>query len=304
MDIYKEHGYIMKRILITGVTGYIGSFLVKELQKNNTVLGLARTPLNKTYLDNWGDGLELAYYDGTYESVLETLQTFKPDIIYHLAGYYTGKNEKPSLSALYQSNIVFGGQLLEAMAQSGCTHLIYTSSISIMRHFNGVNYVPVNLYGATKLAFSDIIRYYTETNQIRSVTLAISNTYGPKDQHGTILNVVKKAVLENKTVSFSDGLQDFDAIFIDDVVQGLIKSMDLFDNTETNQTYQISSGDIRSLRETVELFLKVNEINLKAEWGQSHPNQEIQKAIRLFPIVPGWSPKVSLEEGLKRFWTM
>ena len=98
----------MKTVLITGITGYIGSRLAKALLADYEVCGLVREPLRREYITDFQDMLRLVPVDGTYESVYRAIQTIQPDLVYHLAAYYTGAHGGQETPKLIDSNITFG----------------------------------------------------------------------------------------------------------------------------------------------------------------------------------------------------
>lgn len=292
----------MKRILITGITGYIGSCLAHALLSEYEIFGLVRLPLNEEYLSDIKDKLTLFPYDGSQESVLEAIQTCQPKIVYHLATFYTGAHNTQVVPQMIESNIRYGAFILEAMATCQCQKIIYASTI--MSHFEGEIYRPLNFYAATKQAFSDLLEYYTDARILKAVTLVLSDTYGPGDHRAKILNIIKKAIKQSESIALTDGLQDYDAVYIDDVVQAFVQAAEQCDISDSwNQIFQVGSEDIRSLRETVELLVQISGQSLCADWGKKpHHEREIKKALQCFPPVPGWKQKIGLEEGLKRFW--
>lgn len=69
-----------------------------------------------------------------------------------------------------------------------------------------------------------------------------------------------------------------------------------------DETFQIGSKEILTLRETVEYMLQINRVELNAGWGERpSPEREIRRAVRLYPSLPGWQPEVTPENGLKHF---
>ena len=79
------------RILITGITGYIGSHLARALLPEHQVYGLVREPLNDSYIRDIRVRLRLLFYDGSWESMERAVQESQPDLTYHLATYYTDR---------------------------------------------------------------------------------------------------------------------------------------------------------------------------------------------------------------------
>lgn len=292
----------MKRVLITGITGYIGSNLSRRLLPDYEVYGLVREPLNMTYLSDIKEKIQFLFYDGTQESMAATLKACQPDLVYHLATFYTGAHGPEQTPKLVASNITMGAYLLEAMADCGCSALVYASTI--MAHYQRREYCPLNLYAATKQAFSDLLAYYTDAGLLRAVTLVISDTYGPGDYRPKILNLVKQAVESGERIALSSGRQIYDVVYIDDVVSAFqTAGKCLLQGKFHNDVFQVAPDEPVSLRETVEKMLQVNDLTLDAGWGERPPaEREITTLIRLYPTPPGWKPNVSLEEGLKNFF--
>ncbi len=292
----------MKRVLITGITGFIGSNLARKLGTSYKVYGLVREPLNLQYIEDLLPDIELLNWDGSYESMARIFEVAMPETVYHLATYYTGAHGADVVPKLVHSNILLGSYLLEAMAGSGCRKLVYATTI--MEHYQGEEYRPLNLYAATKRAFSDLLAYYIDAGLMSAVTLVLTDTYGPGDRRPKILNLIRTAVKNGESLALSDGMQDYDLVYIDDVVRAFEVASDSIPDTGGYAgTFQVASTLPLSLRSTVELFLSVNELEFEAKWGGCPPaEREMRKAVRLYPVLPGWHPQVSLEEGLKNLF--
>ncbi len=292
----------MKRVLITGITGYIGSHLARQLLTDCEVYGLVREPLHTEYILEFQDRLHLETTDGDYTSIEAAMRKIQPDIVYHLATYYTGGHGPEATPALIASNITFSAYLLEAMSTCGCSALVYASTI--MAHYRGEAYCPLNLYAATKQAFSDLLAYYTDAGLVKAVTLVLSDTYGPGDRRPKILNLVAKAARTGEWLALSDGEQDFDTVYIDDVTAAFAQAGEqLVCNRDwKNETFQVCASAPLTLRQTVEKMIKINGLMLHATWGKRpQPEREIRRAVRRYPQLPGWDQQVSLDEGLSCF---
>lgn len=289
----------MKTVLITGITGYIGSHLAKSLLADYQVYGLVREPLRREYIADFQDMLGLLPVDGSYESIYRAVQTVQPDLVYHLAAYYTGAHGGQETPRLIDSNITFGAYLLEAMSACGVPALAYATTY--MTHYRGANYCPVNLYAATKQAFSDLLTYYTDAGLLRAATLMISDTYGTGDRRPKVLNIVKRAVETGERVAFSTGDIPYDVVYIDDIVSAFrLTGERLLRGEFQNDMFQVVPESPLSLRETVELMVQVNHLTLNAGWGERPAaEREMSKLIRLYPTPPGWVPRTPLEEGLR-----
>lgn len=293
----------MKKVLITGITGYIGSHLAKALLPDYEVCGLVRKPLHTEYIADFQDRLRLFPVDSSYESMHNAVQAAQPDLVYHLAAYYTGTHGAQETPKLVDSNITFGAHLLEALSACKVPALAYATTY--MTHYRGEDYCPLNLYAATKQAFFDLLAYYTDAGLLRAATLVISDTYGPGDQRPKVLNAVKRAAGTGVRVAFSTGNIPYDVVYIDDIVSAFrIIGERLLRGEFQNDVFQAVSESPLSLRETVEKMLKVNHLTLNAGWGERpKAEREMSELIRLYPPPPGWTPQVPLDEGLKELAT-
>ena len=292
----------MKRVLITGITGYIGSHLAKALMAEYEVCGLVRTPLHTAYIAGFQDRLRLLPVDGTYESIHRAVQAAQPDLVYHLAAYYTGSHGPQDTPKLVESNVTFGAYLLEAMSACGVPALAYATTY--MTHYRGADYCPVNLYAATKQAFSALLAYYTDAGILRAAALVISDTYGPGDRRPKVLNVVKRAAETGERTAFSTGNFPYDVVYIDDIVSAFcIIGEQLLEGAFRNEMFQAVPDSPLSVRETVEKMLQVNHLTLNAGWGERPAaEREMTELVRRYPTPPGWKPKVPLDVGLKKMY--
>ncbi len=294
----------MKRILITGITGYIGSCLASNLLASCEVYGLVRQPVRTEYISKMQDRLHLLVFDGSYASIEDAMKKVKPDLVFHLAACCANSNIVKDMPVLIDTNIKFGGYLLTAMAVSDIPALVYASTV--WEHFHNKEYCPLNLYAATKRGFSDLVSYYTDAGYIRAASLVLSDTYGPNDHRPKILNLIKQAAQSRELLELSDGQQDYDVVYIDDVVEAFRQAGELLlgNSNWKNEKFQVCSPAPVSLLETVNCMLTVNGLTLNAAWGKRPcADREIRKAIRLYPTVPGWNAKVPLDKGLRDFYT-
>lgn len=287
------------RILITGITGYIGSNLARKLLHKHEIFGIVRQPINTTYIRDIQHKLVLLTYSGDGQELLEKIQMCKPDLVYHLATYYTGGHTIEHIENMIESNIAFGARLLECMSSSNCKNLIYTATV--MENYRNEEYCPLNLYAATKRAFEDLMVYYADAGFLRYGKVVLSDTYGPDDKRPKIMNLVRNAELTQSPLDLSDGSQDYAIIHIDDVVNALdIAGQQLCLGQWQNCTYQLYPKEILSLRDTIEMMVRLQNLNVELNWGKlEKPIRFIQDSVKIYPTVPNWKSEISLQEGLK-----
>lgn len=290
------------RILITGITGYIGSHLAMSCAEEHQVFGLVRSPIRKDCLPKLHSKVTLLSYDNTYSAMCKVMAESHPDLVYHLATYYTPLRSQ-AVPQLLQSNVILGGYLLEAMNDIGCRRLVNASTITECSADGA--FCPLTLYAASKRAFQDLATYYISTGQLDMVTLYLSDTYGPGDSRPKVINLLKKAAEIGGRMELTAGDQDYDGVYIDDVIRSfrlagdrLCRGLD-----QGHVRYQVFSDSPRTLRETVQKFQQISGGRAEICWGARNlPAGAYKKAPRIFPSVPGWRTNVSLEEGLTQVW--
>lgn len=291
---------MIKKILITGATGYIGSHVAKKLiEKGYQVCALIRetSDIQKYPLP---PAVTYAVHDGTTVSIVEIFRAQKPDCVIHLAARFIAEHQSSQVETLLKDNIVFSTNIFEGMKASGCPYIINTTSS--WEHYQGQTYNPVCLYAATKRAVTDILKYYCEAAQITAVTLCIYDTYGPHDLRGKLIGKFFEIAKSGAALSMSEGQQQINYVYIDDVVEAYIHSVGQIERqTERMRTYYLRSEETCTLRELSLIFEKAVHARLNIEWGKRP--YRAREVMEIYPDgerLPGWEANVSLEEGLRR----
>lgn len=289
-----------KNILITGATGYIGSNLARYcLGLGLSVSILVRENSRFNYLDDIKDKVNIFVYDGTLKGLEEFLKINNIEVVMHLASLYITEHKSEEVCDLVDSNIQFGAILLEAMKNSNVKYLINTATT--WQHYNNEDFNPVNLYAATKEAFESILRFYTEKEYIKAITLEIFDTYGYGDNRGKLLNNLYKFSVEGNELAMSGGMQKLDLVFIDDIVKGYIMALErLSEKDVKNEKYGLFSDKAISLKDLISLYEEVKGVKLNIKWGEKpYREREVMEPSYRVEKLPGWSSQMMLEEGIK-----
>ena len=161
------------KILITGVTGFIGSNLARRLiLDNKKVEAIIRPKSDISILSDIKDKLKFHIHDGTSENMFQILKISKPDIVCHLAAISSHNHNLEDIEPMFKSNILFGTQLIESMVKNNVYNFINTGTY--WQHYESMEYNPSCLYAATKKAFEDIVKYYNEADRLKIITLKFS----------------------------------------------------------------------------------------------------------------------------------
>lgn len=286
-------------ILLTGVTGFVGSNLATYLiEQGHFVCGLIRKPINDEILLSRLNKVSLYLFEE--DSLIDLIAEIKPDIVIHLASLYLTTHSYEQIDDLIKSNILFPTKLLEAMSLNNVTKLINTGTS--WQHFNSAEYDPVNLYAATKQAFDDIIKYYTSAKGFSCITLKLFDTYGPNDTRGKLISLLDKLAQKNEALLMSAGEQMIELTHINDVCASYLAAIELIDKKDpnSNECYGVSSNEQYKLRALVDIYEKANNVKLNIKWGERpYRDREVMDLCKNLQNIPKWEAKISLFEGLK-----
>lgn len=242
--------YIM-RILVTGVSGFIGSNLVKGIFRqfeNVEVVGIDN--MNDYYdvrLKEERLSLLMAYPGFAFikgniadKTLIDnTFAEFKPQIVVNLAAQAGVRYSITNPDAYIESNIIGFYNILEACRKSyeqydgGVQHLVYASSSSVYGSNKQVPYStddkvdnPVSLYAATKKSNELMAHAYSKLYNIPSTGLRFFTVYGPAGRPDmAYFGFTDKLVKGDKIQIFNYGNCKRDFTYVDDIVEGVIRVM-------------------------------------------------------------------------------
>ena len=290
-----------RKALITGGTGFIGSALCRRLVTDGWDVHLVvRNESAFSQLDGILDRITLGVHDGSTEGIQAILRKTKPTTVFHLASLFLVEHKPADIEPLIQSNIVFGTQLVEAMAANGVYELVNTGTS--WQHFESHEYNPVCLYAATKQAFENILTFYVKVTPLRVITLKLFDTYGPNDPRNKLFNLLRRAAKTQVPLAMSPGEQLVDLVYLDDVVEAYLEAARRLSEPEVQQeAYAVSSGSPIRLKELVQIYSRVTGIPVPVEWGhRPYRFREVMIPWNKGRSLPGWLPRINIEEGIRR----
>ncbi|MDD3072690.1 MAG: SDR family NAD(P)-dependent oxidoreductase [Candidatus Pacebacteria bacterium] len=301
------------RILVTGGAGLIGSHIVDAL--------LEKEPAEIVVFDNFVRGkkenIKLALGSGKIKIVegdIKDLSQIKKamqgiDYVFHQAALWLLECEENPREAI-NVNIMGTFNVCEAAVENKIKKIIAASSSSV---YGDGTYFPTDenhpfnntlFYGATKIAEEQILRAFWKKYGLDYVAFRYLNVYGPRMDFRSayimvIMNFLNKIDKNEPPVIFGDGSATLDLVYVTDVARANILALE---NDITNDFFNVSGGKETSLKELLEMILKITGSNLKPIY---EPRDEklvkrrfgySEKAKKIL----GFEPKVSIEEGLKK----
>ena len=241
----------MKKILVTGAAGFIGSNLVKKLCEASTdhqVVGIDNmndyydVRLKEERLKDLEQYYNFTFVKGTIADkalINEIFTTYQPQIVVNLAAQAGVRYSITNPDAYIEANLIGFYNILEACRHSyeqyegGVEHLVYASSSSVYGSNKKVPYStddkvdnPVSLYAATKKSNELMAHAYSKLYNIPSTGLRFFTVYGPAGRPDMAYFGFTNKLREGKKIQiFNYGNCKRDFTYVDDIVEGVMRVM-------------------------------------------------------------------------------
>lgn len=234
-----------KTILITGSSGFIGSFLCKRLlneYNNIKIIGLDNmnsyydVSLKEYRLNELSKYNNYTFIKGNLadkELINKIFNEYKPEIIVNLAAQAGVRYSITNPDTYIESNIIGFYNILEACRNHPVEHLVYASSSSVYGGNTKVPFStddkvdnPVSLYAATKKSNELLAHCYSKLYNIPSTGLRFFTVYGPAGRPDmAYFGFTNKLIKGEKIQIFNYGNCKRDFTYVDDIVEGIIRVM-------------------------------------------------------------------------------
>jgi UDP-glucose 4-epimerase len=297
----------MKKILVTGSAGFIGSHLCESLiKKGYKVIGIDNLSNGKeNNLKNIikNDNFEFYKYDLNNE--LEIEESLKDvSIIFHLAALADIVPSIKNPSLYFKSNVTGTFNLLKKCQDKGINKIIYAASSSCYGIPKKIptgetsEIMPMYPYALTKRLAEEIIIHFSKLYNMSYVSLRLFNVYGPRARtagtYGAVFGVFLAQKLANKPYTIvGDGNQTRDFTYISDVTSAFITMMNKNIN---NKIFNVGSGKANSINYLIKLLGGDKKIKIPERPGEPKTTfADISK----ITTETNWKPKVSFEKGVK-----
>jgi UDP-glucuronate 4-epimerase len=314
----------MRKVLVTGGAGFIGSNLVRKL--------LAEGEWQVTNLDNFDPFYDKSIKEKNLADLLvhpnhEFVQGDIRDaddlssklhggydVIVHLAAKAGVRPSLEDPAGFMRTNVEGTLNMLELAKEWGTKQFVFASSSSVY----GVNpnvpwseednlLQPISPYASTKIEGELMGNVYSKLHGIRFIGLRFFTVYGPGQRPDLAIHKFTRMIMEGKTIPvFGDGSTRRDYTFVDDILQGIRASMDY-----TESEYEIINLGNHNTVQLHELISAIENVLGKEAVKEVLPEQpgdvpqtfaSVEKAKRLL----GYEPTTNIDQGLPIFrdWIM
>lgn len=310
----------MKKFMITGVAGFIGSNLAATLLKNgHAVTGIDNfdtfydPAIKRKVVGRLKEHPAFSITEGDIrdrKALDDFLAAEKPDVVIHLAARAGVRPSIEQPELYYDVNVTGTLVLLEAMRAAGIKDMLFASSSSVYGNNKKVPFSetdavdnPISPYAATKKTGELLCYTYHHLYDFNIFCLRFFTVYGPGQRPEMAIQQFGRKITEGTPITlFGDGTTRRDYTFIEDIVAGIMASAEKLKGYEI---LNLGNSDTISL---IDLVRGIEEtLNKKAiiEWKPMQPGDveitfaDISKAKKLL----GYSPDYPVKKGLKRMFS-
>lgn len=320
----------MRTILVTGGAGFIGSHLCEKLLlEGNKVItidnfnnfydpSIKRNNIKeiiKTCEVNGIDKENFSLYEGDFRDLdfLEEVFENKIDSIMHLAAMAGVRPSIENPKLYYDVNITGTLNLLDKCRENGIKQFVFASSSSVYGNNEKVPFAesdrvdnPISPYAATKKSGELLCHTYNHLFDINIACLRFFTVYGPRQRPDLAIHKFTDLIIEGKEIPFfGDGTTSRDYTYIDDIISGIVSSIN-YVNTEEKvfEIFNIGGDKTVSLKEMVEIIeetvgkkAKLNKLPMQPG-DVNRTCADISHSNRVL----GYAPKTTFKEGIKKFY--
>lgn len=311
---WAEGGGEPTRVLVTGGAGFIGSALVDRLvldgHRVHVVDNLSRGDRKNLAAAESSGRCTLHELDINAAELLGIAASVRPAVVFHLAAQIDVRASVQDPVADAAANVLGTLNVAEAALAGGVGKLVFVSSGGAIYGDNDrlpltekAPVQPFSPYGAAKAAGEIYLNTYWRTRGLDCTHLALANAYGPRQDHrgeAGVVAVFAHSLLDGEpTRLFGDGRNTRDYVYVDDVVDALVRAAD---RGRPGSRYNIGTGRQTTDAELHALVAKTAGVPDEPERAPARLGDVRATALDAFKAYRelGWAPRAHLVEGVRR----
>lgn len=308
----------MASILITGAAGFIGSSLAERLLgRGDTVVGLDNfdpyydAAVKRRNISGSLSHPKYSFYelDICDEPALrELFSRERPDVVVHLAARAGVRPSLADPNLYHRVNVIGSQHVLDACRQYPVSHLVWASSSSVYGGSTKVPFTeedpvmrPISPYAATKRMNELMGHVYNHVYGVNVTMLRFFTVYGPRQRPDMAISKFTRLIARGEAVPmFGDGSTRRDYTYIEDILDGLVRAVDI---PFPYEIFNLGESRTITLREMIDVIARqVGKTPFIKELPMQPGDVEITYAnIDKARRVLGYNPKFPFEEGVRRY---
>lgn len=296
-----------KRVIVTGGSGFLGSFVVEKLKERGA--GDIFIPRSSEY--------DLRHP----ESIIHMLQDYHANMIIHLAALAGGIGANRARPAeFFYDNLMMGVPLLHKAWEQNVEKFVAVGTICSYPKFTPLPFKEENLwdgypeetnapYGLAKKMLLVQSQSYRQQYGYNSIYLMPVNLFGPRDNFDletshVIPALIRKAVEagergDKEILVWGDGSPTREFLYVEDAADGIVTAAEKYNG---DQPVNLGSGFEISIKDLVEMVVKMTGFEGQLVWQTDKPNGQPRRGLDVSRAKDyfGWSAQVPFEEGMRR----
>ena len=311
----------MKKVIVTGGLGFIGSNLIELLlKKKYKVINIDKNTYSSNFYNvkefKKNKNYSFIKCDIANRKLAKIINKHKPIGIFNLAAETHVDRSIDGPESFIQSNIIGVFNILEIFrkfsAKNKKSRLVHISTDEVYgdiltgRTKENYPYNPSSPYAASKASSDHLVSSYVRTYKIPAIVTNCSNNYGPKQHPEKLIPKLIYNIITNKKLPiYGKGLNSREWIYVKDHCEALIR---VFEKGKIGNFYNIGSNknvinlDIsKKLIKIAKSKIKLGK-NVKIEFVKDRPGHDVRYALNSSKIIKElkWKPKTNFNSGLKQ----
>ena len=312
----------MKKIVVTGGLGFIGSNLIKLLlSKNYYVINIDKVSYSSNFYNvkEFQDSKKYKFVKADLNNkskILKVLNKYRPQALLNLAAETHVDRSIDGPEIFIKNNILGIFNLLQSfrkyiLKNNNCK-LIHISTDEVYgdvlygRSKENDAYKPSSPYAASKASSDHLVYSYIRTYKLPAIITNCSNNYGPRQHPEKLIPKLIYNVLNNKSLPiYGKGINSREWIYVDDHCEALIK---VLQKGKIGNFYNIGSNlnlnNLKICRNLIKIAkdkIKIGK-NVKIKFVKDRPGHDLRYALNSSKIIKklNWKPKMSISKGLEK----
>jgi len=298
----------MRRVLVTGGAGFIGSHLVRALVERGDEVRIL-DDLSGGSRQNL-EGIPVSLIIANLEDAEQVRAASRGvDVTFHLGAMISVPQSLEDPASCYRSNVLGSLHVLEAARREGVGRVVLGSSCAVYGDRAAVASEdaagdPRSPYAASKLAMEDLARLYAGTFDFETVCLRYFNVYGPRQSphspYAAVIPLFVQAMLENRPATiYGDGTQSRDFVFVEDIVRANLLAAEA--QAASGGVFNIGRGEAVTILELLRQLRRFFQQAPEPVFAAPRPGDirlsagEIRRAAEALGYRPAWPLHRGLE---------
>ena len=301
-----------KRVLISGITGFVGAALSEELLGRGAIVcGFGRRKSSESLrlrkIEN-----KVEFFEGDVnsgEDISAAFSGFNPEVVFHLAAQSSVKESGSKKEDTFRTNVNGTKNFLEECVGKNCG-LVFASSTKVYGEQKkkivdeSCTLNANSVYGISKARADLTVREYAAEKDVKAVVLRTSNIFGMGDMHSEriVPGSIHKILSGKKPVIYGDGSDKRDFVYIKDAVNAyLLAAEQLGDEKVCGNAFNIAAGKHITLASIVEKIIEISGKETEIEFveRESEEEKESKLSVEKAKNILDWKYKYSLDRALR-----